>query len=56
MAPAAQSALSTAGLQSTIQFVNENDIPSSEGFFAINNDAIEYFVPSVMDEPIYFPD
>ena len=56
MAPAAQSALATAGLQSTIQFVNENDIPSSEGFLGNDNDAIEYFVPSVMDEPIYFPD
>ena len=56
MATAAQSALATAGLQSTVRFVNENDIPSSEGLFGINNDAIEYFVPSVMTEPIYIPD
>ena len=56
MATAAQSALATAGLQSTVRFVNENDIPSSEGVLGDDNDAIEYFVPSVMTEPIYIPD
>jgi len=56
MATAAQSALATAGLQSTVRFVNENDIPSSEGLLGNDNDAIEYFVPSVMTEPIYIPD
>ena len=56
MATAAQSALSTAGLQSTIRFLSENDIPSDEGILGDDNDAIEYFVPSVMTEPIYIPD